>query len=205
MSKKGQIHIYTGDGKGKTTAALGIALRAIGQGLKVFVIQFMKGGAYTGEFISAKNFLRGLEIIQFGRPCLKEQKQLKLKNLDLEYPSFDFIREEIECGDCRYCFLNDEIQKNYVEQAFKKTYEIINHCQHLLFIIDEINLALSYGFLETERVIALLQNKPKNVEVVLTGRNAPPKLIQAADLVTEMKMIKHYYNKGIAARKGIEY
>ena len=202
--RKGQIHIYTGDGKGKTTAALGIALRAIGQGLKVSLIQFMKGGAYTGEFISAKNFLPNLEIIQFGRPCLKEQKQLKLKNLYLE-SSFDFIREEIECGDCRYCFLNDEVQKDYVEKAFKKTYEIINQDQHHLVILDEINLALSYGFLETERVVALLQNKPKNVEIILTGRNAPPELIKVADLVTEMKMHKHYYNEGTPARRGIEY
>ncbi|MBR9683589.1 cob(I)yrinic acid a,c-diamide adenosyltransferase [Candidatus Woesearchaeota archaeon] len=205
MFKEGQIHVYTGDGKGKTTAALGIALRAIGQGLKVFIIQFMKGGAYTGEFISAKSFLPNLEIIQFGRPCLKEQKQLQLKNISLDNPRFNFVREEIECGDCRYCFLNDDIQKDYVEKAFKKAYEIINQDQHHLVILDEINLALSYGFLETERVLALLKNKSLSTELILTGRNAPSKLIEAADLVTEMKMHKHYYNKGIPARKGIEY
>lgn len=204
MPKIGQIHIYTGNGKGKTTAALGMALRAIGQGLKVFVIQFMKGGAYTGEFISAKNFLPNLEVVQFGRPCLKEQKQFKLKNLGSE-PAFDFIREEIECGDCRYCFLNDEIQKDYVEQAFKKAMETVNNGQYQLVILDEINLALAYGFLETERVIALLKNKPEHVEVILTGRNAPSELIQFADLVTEMKMRKHYYDEGVAARRGVEY
>jgi cob(I)alamin adenosyltransferase len=203
--KKGQIHVYTGDGKGKTTAALGVALRAIGQGFKVSIIQFMKGGAYTGEFISAKNFLTDLEIFQFGRPCLKQQKQLKLKNLNLENPPFTFIREEIECGDCRYCFLNDEIQKDYVEKAFKKTYEIINQGRHQLVILDEINLALSYGFLETERVVALIKNKPKDTEIILTGRNAPSEILKVADLVTEMKMRKHYYNEGIPARRGIEY
>lgn len=205
MPKKGYIHIYTGEGKGKTTAALGLALRAIGQGLKVFVIQFMKGGAYTGEFISAKNFLPNLEILQFGRPCLKEQKQLKLSNLDAENPPFDFVREEIECGDCRYCFLNDEIQKDYVEQAFQKASEVINQGQHNLVILDEINLALSFKFLETERVLALLKNKPEQVEVILTGRHAPSELLLIADLVTEMKMSKHYYNEGTPARRGIEY
>ncbi|HHF42642.1 MAG TPA: cob(I)yrinic acid a,c-diamide adenosyltransferase [Candidatus Aminicenantes bacterium] len=205
MPKTGQIHIYTGDGKGKTTAALGLALRALGQGLKVFIIQFMKGGAYTGEFISAKNFLPHLEIEQFGRPCIKEQKQLKLKGFDPDNPLFDFIREDIDCGDCRYCFLNDEIQKDYVEKAFQKAYEIINQGQHSLVILDEINLALSYGFLETERVIALLQNKPEHVEVVLTGRKAPQALMQIANLVTEMKMHKHYFYEGVPARRGIEY
>lgn len=205
MLKKGQIHLYTGDGKGKTTAALGLALRALGQGFKVFIIQFMKGGAYTGEFISAKNFLPNLEIIQYGRPCIKQQKQLKLKGFDPENPLFDFIREEIECGDCRYCFLNDEVQKEYVENAFKKAYEIINHGEHHLVILDEIALALAYGFLETERLVALLKNKPEQVEIVLTGRQAPPELIELADLITEMKMYKHYYNQGTPARRGIEY
>lgn len=205
MPKEGQIHIYTGEGKGKTTAALGLALRAIGQGLKVFLIQFMKGGAYTGEFLAAKNHLPNFEIIQFGRPCLKQQKQLKLKNLDLENPPFDAIREDLECGDCRYCFLNDQIQKDYVENAFKKTYEIIHHGKHDLIILDEINLALAYGFLETERVIVLLKNRPKNVEVILTGRYAPPDIVKFADLVTEMKPHKHYYEDGTPARRGIEY
>lgn len=205
MPKKGLIHIYTGDGKGKTTAALGLALRAVGQGLKVFVIQFMKGGAYTGEFIAAKNFIPNLEILQFGRPCLKEQKQLKLSNLDAENPPFDFVREEIECGECRYCFLNDEVQKDYIEQAFKKAFEVINGGHYHLIILDEINLALSYHFLELERLLTLLANKPEHVEIILTGRNAPPPLCQMADLVTEMKMRKHYFNEGVPARRGMEY
>jgi len=205
MLRKGKVHVYAGEGKGKTTAAMGLALRAIGQGLKVFVIQFMKGGAYTGEFISAKNFLPNIEFIQFGRPCLKQQKQMKLKNLDLENPPFDFIRDDIDCGDCRYCFLNDEVQKEYVEKAFQKTYEIVNLGNHDLIILDEINLALAYGFLEIERIAALIKNKPKHVEIVLTGRNPPEELLKITDLFTEMKMHKHYYNEGINARRGIEY
>ncbi len=205
MLKKGKIHIYAGDGKGKTTAAMGLALRAIGQGLKVFVIQFMKGGAYTGEFISAKNFLPNIEFVQFGRPCLKQQKQLKLNNLDLDNPPFDFIRDDIDCGDCRYCFLNDNIQKEYIENAFKKTYEIVNQGIHDMIILDEINLALTHNFLEVERIIALLKNKPNHVEIVMTGRNPPKELIKVADLFTEMKMHKHYFNKGTSARRGVEY
>lgn len=205
MVKKGQTHIYTGDGKGKTTASLGLTLRAVGQGFKVAIVQFMKGGAYTGEFISAKNFLPNIEIHQFGRPCLKQQKQLKLQNIDTDNPPFDFIREDINCGDCRYCFLNDEVQKDYIEKAFKKTMEIANDNQHDLIILDEINLAASLGFLEIERVVSLIKNKHPEVELIMTGRNAPQDLINAADLVTEMKMHKHYFNKGIPARRGIEY
>lgn len=205
MLKKGYIHVYTGEGKVKTTAALGLALRAVGQGLKVFVIQFMKGGAYTGELISAKNFLPNLEIIQYGRSCLKQQKQLKLKNLNSGDTSFDFIREDIDCGDCRYCFLNDDIQKEYVERAFKKAYEVINGANHDLVILDEINLALHFNFLELERVLALLKNKSPHTEVVLTGRNAPSKIKEVAHLVTEMNMHKHYFEEGTLARRGIEY
>lgn len=205
MLKKGYVHVYTGEGKGKTTAAFGLTLRAIGQGLKVFIVQFMKGGAYTGEFISAKNFLPNLRIAQFGRPCLKQQKQIKLKNFETDNPHFDFIREEIDCGECRYCFLNDEIQKDYVEQAFEKAYEVINSGKYDLVVLDEINSAVSLTFLDLEKVLNLLKNKPETVEVILTGRNAPPELILLADLVTEMKMQKHYYNSGTSARKGIEY
>jgi len=204
MLKKGQIHVYTGDGKGKTTAAIGLALRAVGQGLKVYVVQFMKGGAYTGEFISSKNFLKNFEVEQYGRPCLKQQKQLKLKS-DGENASFDLIRDDIECGDCRYCFLNDDVQKNYVEEAWKKTMSLVNDGYYSLVVLDEINLALSLGFLEIERVVSLIKNRPAGVEVVLTGRDAPLEIKEMADLVTEMKMIKHYFNQGLSARKGIEY
>ena len=205
MAKKGQVHVYTGDGKGKTTASLGLALRAVGQGFKVFIIQFMKGGAYTGEFISSKNFLPNMDLMQFGRPCLKQQKQLKLSNIDLENPHFDFIRDEIDCGECRYCFLNDDIQRDYVEEAFKKALEVVMTGNHDLVILDEVNGAMSLGFLNSELVLNMMANKPKHVELVLTGRNVPDEIVHEADLVTEMKLHKHYYNKGVLARKGIEY
>ncbi|MBU1849242.1 MAG: cob(I)yrinic acid a,c-diamide adenosyltransferase [Nanoarchaeota archaeon] len=108
----GLVHVYTGNGKGKTTWALGIAMRALGQGLKVSIIQFMKGGAYTGEYISAKNFLSNVNFMQFGKQCVKEQKQMKLQGIDSDAPLFDYIREDIDCGDCRDCFVNDDEQKN---------------------------------------------------------------------------------------------
>ena len=96
MKDLGLIHVYTGNGKGKTTASIGLAIRAIGQGYKVCMIQFMKGGQYTGEFISAKNYLPNFDIFQFGRGCIKQQKQMKLVGLNQGY--FDSVREDIECG-----------------------------------------------------------------------------------------------------------
>ncbi len=209
MVKNGQVQVYTGDGKGKTTSSLGLALRAIGQGFNVYIIQFMKGGAYTGEYIAIKNYLPNLEIAQFGRPCIKQQKQLKLsgfsgvKSPDMKI--FDFIREDIECADCRYCFLNDDIQRDYVEEGFKKALEVVMSGNYHLVILDEINTALSLSFLNLELVLDMIANKPKQVELVLTGRNAPDEIVHIASLVTEMKAHKHYFDKGIKARRGIEY
>ena len=209
MVKKGQVQIYTGNGKGKTTASLGLAVRAIGQGYSVFIVQFMKGGAYTGEYISAKNYLPNIEIQQFGRPCIKQQKQLKISGFN-EAPGkdkkiFDFIREDIDCGVCRYCFLNDDIQRDYVEEAFKKALDVVMSGNYHVVILDEINVALSLGFLNSELILNLISNKPENVELILTGRNVPDEIIHVADLVTEMKMHKHYFNKKLPARRGIEY
>ncbi len=207
--RKGQVQVYTGDGKGKTTAALGLALRAIGQGFKVFIIQYMKGGAYTGEFISAKNYLPNIEMIQFGRPCIKQQKQMKIDGFSpkgsINKTIFDFVRDDIDCGSCRYCFLNDEVQKDYIKEAFKKTSEIILSGNYDLVILDEVNVALSLGLLDQEEFLSLIKKKPKALELVLTGRNAPEELLRIADLITEMKPHKHYFEKGQMARRGVEY
>jgi cob(I)alamin adenosyltransferase len=208
LVKNGQVQVYSGDGKGKTTAALGLALRAIGQGYNVFIIQFMKGGSYTGEFISAKNYLPNLQIKQYGRPCIKQQKQLKLngfKDDDKNKRLFDFIRDDIKCGSCRYCFLNDDVQKDYVEQAYKKSYEVVMSGNHHIVILDEVNTAMALNFLDTQHVIKLIKEKPNHVELILTGRNVPKIIVEHADLFTEMKMHKHYFNKGILARRGVEY
>lgn len=207
--RKGQVQVYTGDGKGKTTAALGLALRAIGQGFKVFIVQYMKGGAYTGEYISAKNYLPNIEIAQFGRPCIKQQKQLKIDGFSpkgsLNTTIFDFVRDDIDCGSCRYCFLNDAVQKDYVQEAFKKTAEVVLSGNYDLIILDEINVALSLGLLDQDELLELIKKKPKAVELILTGRDAPEELLKIADLVTEMKPHKHYFEKGQMARRGVEY
>ena len=210
INKRGQIHVYTGDGKGKTTAALGLALRSIGQGNKVFIIQFMKGGAYTGEFISAKNYLPNIEIVQFGRPCIKQQKQLKIDGFSpkgsRDKTIFDFVRDDIDCGTCRYCFLNDDIQKDYIKEAFKKTEEVILSGFHDLVILDEVNVALALGLLEKNEFLNLIRRKPKLLELVLTGRDAPEDIIKIADLVTEMSLIKHpFREQGVKAQQGIEF
>ncbi len=206
--KKGLVHVYTGEGKGKTTAALGLALRAVGQGFKVAMIQFLKGGKYTGEYVAAKNYLPHFEVLQFGRPCIKQSKQMKLSGFNGrpgKPNDFDFAREDIECGDCRYCFLNDEIQKDYVEEGFKKALEVVLSGDYDVVILDEINVSMHLGFIDTELVLNMIAGRPKNVELILTGRDAPDEIIYIADLVTEMKMHKHYFNAGVGARRGFEY
>ena len=205
QNKLGLVQVYTGDGKGKTSASMGMALRAIGQGLKVFIIQFMKGGAYTGEYISAKNFLPNNEFIQYGRACVKEKKQLKLIGFDQGAHFFDYIREDIECGSCRYCFLNDDEQKRFVNIAFEKAKKVTSSEEYDLVVLDEINVAVKLGFVQLNELIDLIKNKNKTTELIITGRDADPKIIEIADLVTEMKLIKHYYEKGVSARRGIEY
>src|SRR3989339_760967 len=166
--KLGLVHVYTGEGKGKTSAAMGLSLRAIGQGLNVFIIQFMKGGAYTGEYISAKNFLPNNEFLQYGRGCIKEKKQLKLIGFD-------------------------------------KGKEITSKDEYSLVVLDEINVAVKYGFISVNELVELIKNKNKTTELIITGRDADPKIVEMADLVTEMKLVKHYYDKGVSARRGIEY
>ena len=118
---------------------------------------------------------------------------------------FDFVRDDIECGTCRYCFLNDEIQKDYVQEAFKKTQQVVSSGKYYLIILDEINMAMSLGLLSIKEVLELITKKPKHIELILTGRNAPQEIIHAADLVTEMRAEKHYYDGGIMARRGVEY
>lgn len=206
--KAGQVHVYTGDGKGKTTAALGLALRAVGQGLKVVMVQFMKGGKYTGEYVAANNYLPNFKIVQFGRPCIKQPKQLKLSGFDSELSQpdqFNSVHEDIDCGDCKYCFLNDDIQRGYVEEGFNKASELILSGKYDLVILDEINLSMHLGFINPKLVLNLITNKPELVEIILTGRNAPAEILAAADLITEMKMSRHYYNTGTSARRGVEY
>ncbi|MBL7054731.1 cob(I)yrinic acid a,c-diamide adenosyltransferase [Candidatus Woesearchaeota archaeon] len=201
----GLVHVYTGIGKGKTSASMGLAMRAVGQGLNVYIIQFMKGGAYTGELISAKNFLPSVGFVQYGKPCIKEDKQLKLMGFDSGYTYFDYVRDDIECRDCRHCFLNDDEQRKFVDDAFERAKKTTSSEDYDMIILDEINLAVHFGLLSIDKVVGLVKNKNKKTELILTGRHAHPKIIELGDYVSEMKLIKHPFQKGIGARRGIEY
>lgn len=172
--EKGLVEVYTGNGKGKTSAAFGLALRAVGRGLKVCVIQFIKGGFDYGELYVIDR-LPNLTLKAFGRGKFITTNPPRDEDFKLAKQAFQFARQVIKKGE------------------------------HDVVILDEINVALHLKLLDLEEVIKLIKNKPHNVELVLTGRNAPDQLIEVADLVTEMKEVKHPFSKGFPARKGIEY
>ena len=177
MLKQGLIQIYTGYGKGKTTAALGQALRALGSGLKVCIFQFLKDEKVgSGELISAEKFKEALKIVRGKQthPCFSKGKD----NLSL-------------CEN--------------IKSMFNQVLKIMKSRKYDLIILDEINNCISDGFIEVNKVIEMFKEKPKNVELILTGRNAPYEIIEKADLVTEMALIKHPFSNGIKARGGIEY
>jgi cob(I)alamin adenosyltransferase len=171
---QGQIQVYTGNGKGKTTAALGLAFRAAGREMNVCVIQFMKGGGPYGEHLAAEKLAPFLTIIPTGRSGW----------VNKDNPDPEDIR--------------------LAEQALTLARKTLTGCEYDLVILDEINGAISFGLIGVDEVLALMEDKPSQVELVLTGRNAHEKVIAAADLVTEMREIKHYYRAGVPARVGIE-
>ena len=176
-TRKGLIIVNTGPGKGKTTAALGTAFRAVGQGLRVLMVQFIKGSWHYGELESAK--LLGddrLTILPMGRGFVK---------VGVEKPDPEDIR--------------------LVEEAWRLAAEKIASGEYDLVILDEINYAISYKMLSPEAVVQALQAKPEMLHVILTGRNAHPAIVELADMVTEMREVKHPYQKGIQAQRGIEY
>jgi cob(I)alamin adenosyltransferase len=170
---KGLVQVYTGDGKGKTSAAFGLALRAVGRGLHVYIIQFIKGGFDYGELYVVKR-LPNLSLEAFGRG--------------------EFIEEDPK-----------EEDYNHAQNAMKLAEKIITAGKHDIVILDEINVALKLRLIKLESVLKLIKQKPKHVELVLTGRHAPNEILQAADLVTDMKDVKHPYREGFQARQGIEY
>ncbi len=173
--KKGLIIVHTGNGKGKTTAALGLAFRALGNGFKVCMIQFIKGTWKYGELKAAEKF-ENFEIIPMGKGFV---------NLGAKEPD----PRDIEAA----------------EEAFNKAKEVILSDKYDMVILDEINYAILYKLISVEKVVELLMQKPEKLHVVLTGRNAHEKIIEIADLVTEMREIKHPYQKGIKAQRGIEF
>jgi len=168
----GYVHIYTGNGKGKTTAAFGLALRAICAGKKVYIGQFIKGMKYSE--LDAVKYLPNLVIEQYGRNCFIKNKPTQ-QDIDL------------------------------AQSGLKKITEVIMSGKYDIVILDEINVAIYYKLVETSQVIDIIKNRPVNVEIVLTGRYAPQEIIEIADLVTNMQEVKHYYQKGVMARQGIEF
>ncbi|MFC1768777.1 cob(I)yrinic acid a,c-diamide adenosyltransferase [Nanoarchaeota archaeon] len=205
----GKIHVYTGNNKGKTTTALGVALRAYGQNMRVCIIQFLKGGAYTGELIAIKTKLPGMEIHQYGKGCIRERDQLSLDKFSKDefeaFKEITHVREDIMCGYCRYCFLADAEEKKQVEMAYEHTKKVISTGDFHVVILDEINNCFEKGLLDVKELNEIIELKPGNMELIFTGRGAPKELIERADLVTEMNQIKHYFDKGVGARRGIEY
>jgi len=173
---RGLIIVNTGPGKGKTTAAMGTALRAVGNGMKVLMLQFLKGSWHYGELDAVKSFGDKFIMKQMGRGFVKVGGA------------------ETDPEDIRM-----------VEEAWEEARQAINSGQWDLVILDEINYAISYGMLDPATVVEALKQKPEQVHVILTGRNAHPTIIELADTVTEMKQVKHAYEKGVMAQRGIEY
>lgn len=175
MTKKGLILLYTGNGKGKTTASLGLALRAIGHGEKVFMIQFMKGSESYGEVQAVRKYLPGFELVQKGMDKFVKKGAPDAEDLRLAREGMELARKVISEG------------------------------RHDLVILDEINVAVNFGLISEEDVLNLISLKPDHVTIVLTGRYASEKIMEKADMISEVKDIKHHYKKGVVAQAGIEY
>ena len=175
MTERGYIQIYTGNGKGKTTAALGLALRAAGRGMKTYIVQFLKKGEY-GELLAVKRYLPELIIIeQFG------------------LPEFHHQENGISIAE-----------KEAAESGLAAAKKAMAGGEYRLVVLDEINTLLHFKIIDVESVLRLLAEKPEELEVILTGRYAPAELLARADLITDMLEIRHYYQKKIPARTGIE-
>jgi cob(I)alamin adenosyltransferase len=174
--RKGLIIVNTGPGKGKTTAAMGTGLRAVGNGMKVLMLQFLKGSWHYGELDAVQAFGDKFVMKQMGRGFVKVGGA------------------ETDPEDIRL-----------VEEAWGEAEKAVLSGEWDVVILDEINYAISYGMLEPSKVVAALQRKPDMVHVILTGRNAHPSIVEVADTVTEMREIKHAYQRGIMAQRGIEY
>lgn len=178
-AKHGYIQVYTGDGKGKTTASLGLAMRALGRCWKVLIIMFMKGGNDYGELNSFRNLSpeisNNLTIIQAGLDRIVYQNNIT------------------------------DADTTAIKEGWELAKKAIKNDEYNLIILDEANIALDMGFIDLNEMIDVLKNKPEEMEIVLTGRNAKQEIIDIAHLVSEIKPIKHYWDTGITARKGIEY
>jgi cob(I)alamin adenosyltransferase len=169
----GLVQVYTGDGKGKTTAALGLALRAVGHGYRVLIVQFMKTGEPYGESRSFHH-LPGLELRSFARSCL----------INADHP---------EPEDFRFA---EEALQFVKERTMSREYDMV--------ILDEVSIAVKWGLIDPKRVVDLVKERPEGVEMVLTGRYAPQEFLDVADLITEMRNVRHPYQRGVLSRQGID-
>lgn len=172
VMKKGLVQIYTGDGKGKTSAAIGLAVRAAGAGLKVYMQQFIKGRPCSA--IAALKKIPNIRVEQCGRGC--------------------FIRKHPSDGDM-----------DCARHGLESARDAVSRGKYDVIILDEINPAIKCALVKVSEIAELIRSKPRGVELVLTGRDCPASIIRLADLVTEMKELKHPYRSGVGARRGIEY
>jgi cob(I)alamin adenosyltransferase len=169
---RGYVHVYTGDGKGKTTAAIGLAIRAAGAGLRVYIAQFIKMGDYS-EIKALKRFSDLITIEQYGLGRFLDKTPSK-EDIAIARKGLEMVRNVMASGKVN------------------------------LVILEEANVAAKFGLFSVQEIVQMIVNKPKEIELVFTGRDASSQVIEVADLVTEMKMVKHYYEKGVQARVGIE-
>lgn len=173
--RRGLILVFTGDGKGKTTAAFGVALRAAGNGMNVLVLQFMKGLISIGEINALSDTNLPITIERFGRPGFVQNRVCEPLDLHIAHQGLEAFKEALESG----------------------AYDLI--------VLDEIIMAVDFGLLKIEEVMKAIEKKPPELHLVLTGRNAKKELLEIADVVTEMREVKHHYHQGIKAQKGIEF
>jgi cob(I)alamin adenosyltransferase len=171
---RGYVQVYTGNGKGKTTAALGLALRAAGHGLKVLIVQFMKGQSDYGELEGVRMLSPHVEIRQAGRDAFVDRKS------------------------------PDPVDRRLARDGWEAAKAAIRDRKADVVILDEINCAMDFGLLPAAEVLEAVRAKPEGMELILTGRGAPAEIVAAADLVTEMREIRHYFRQGVGARVGIE-
>ena len=192
-NNKGYVQVYTGNGKGKTTAALGITMRASGAGMKIAFIQFMKALGYSEQKILPT--LPGVTWETLGKPFFIA-KAGSISEEDLA-----------KYGDGCVVFEEGNPPEDYVKMiadGFAEAREMVLSGDYDMVVLDEINCAMYFGLLDVKEVLELIENKPEHTELILTGRCAPEEIIEVADLVTEMREIKHYYYEGVEARRGIE-
>lgn len=193
--EQGLVQIYSGTAKGKTTAALGLAFRAIGHGFHISFIQFVRAKVYSGILDSAARLYPNMEVMQFGRTC----------------PYAALLKEGMRrCSGCRDCFVKKgeatREDKEIAALGWKKAVEEVRSDEYDIIILDDISNAIAYDLITTEQVVELINSKPSKVELILTGSyRFPEELLDLANLVTEMKEIKHPYYQGIKPRRGIEY